>query len=258
MKFVYIALIPILSILVVIYTILQLSYRPSVIDKKMTVLTDDLVKNSPVLNVRELASYKDTLQHPVPADVWGNNLFDPGRGGGATSVSSSGELKNIELVGVFDKGNIKGAVILIKTSGTSVSGGYGGGYGGYGQQGYYPSPGDQKKQQIPIKQKAVFKVGDRLPNGLILESVGPDFVVLRGGAESVKLKMTFSDDNSAKRTAEAMRTATKPQITIISGDKVAPGSPGGQPGGAGSPTIITPGGSSSTQQSGGIFQGYGR
>ncbi len=255
MKFVYIALIPILAVLIAIYTAMLLSYHPFIIDKNATRLTDSLIKNSPALDIQELAAYKDTIQHSMPSDIWGSNLFDPNRGG-MTSASGSDGLKNVELVGIFNDGNVKGAVIIMKTGDSGTAGRSSSAYGGYGT----PSQADHysatQKQQVHVPPKAVFKIGDRLSNGLILESIGKDFVMLHGGKESVKLQMTFSDDNSLKRIAEASRIGVKPPVTIISGTQGA-ASHGGQSG-TGSPLTVTPGGSSSSNaQSQGIFQGYG-
>lgn len=265
MKFVYIALIPILAVLIVIYLIILLSYHPPAIDKNTTGLTDTLIKNSPVLNIQELAAYKDTFKQAMPSDIWENNLFDPSREG-AISVSGSEGLKNVELVGVFSNGNVKGAIILLKTGESHTTSGYGSGstYGGYGSSSSRGSSsrsgslGAQKQQERP-PVKAVFKVGDRLPNGLTLESVGSDFVMLRGGKESVKLKMAILDENSEKRVAETSKGNVKPPVTIISATQGATGVHGGQTG-IGSPPAVTPshGTGGSNVQSQGIFQGYGR
>ena len=258
MKFLYIALIPIFVILITIYTALQLFYKPPILDKNMIVFTDSLVRNTPVLNIRELKDGNETFKHPMPSDIWKYNLFDPGRGG-MLSISSSGsgggiDTKNVELVGIFNDGEIKGAIILMKTtSGT---------YGSYDRVGQpsYPSK-LQEKQQVPVKQKTVFKIGERLPNGLVLESVGPDFIVLRGGSGKVKLEMTFPDENSEKRIAESAKAAStmKQDITIISGTQQGgTGSFGGQQGSKGATVIIPSGSGGSSSQSQGVFQGYGK
>jgi hypothetical protein len=252
MKFVYIALIPILAVFIAIYAIMLLSYHPYVIDKNMVKLTDNLIKNSPALNIQELAAQKDTLQHAVPNDVWEKNLFDPNREGVGTGVSGSEGLKHVELVGIFDDGNTKGAVILFKT-GESGKGLASSGYGSSRQSD--DSSGMQKHKFRP-PPKTVFKVGDRLPNGLILESVGNDFIMLHSGKESFKLNMTFSSDNSLKRMSEASKVLVKPPVTVISGAQGTAAS-SRQPG-TGLLLPVTPDKSSgSSAQSQGIFQGYG-
>ena len=254
MKFVYIALIPIFAILMAIYTIMLLSYHPYVVDRNMVKVTDNLIKNSPALDSQELAAQKETLQHAVSSDIWEKNLFDPNREGETAGVSGSEGLKNVELVGIFNDGDTKGAVILIKTgeSGSSLA------YGGYGGSSQPGGSSESQQQKPKAPPKTVFKVGDRLPNGLILESVGNDFVMLHKGKELLKLKMTFSDDNSLKRIAEASKLFVKPPVTVISGAQGASGSSAGRPASSNYSFPPTSGGSSgSSTQSQGIFQGYG-
>lgn len=216
-KILYIASIPFLIILILIFFILQLTYRSPIINQELTSTTENLTQNNPIL--AESSSSFSKTNPQMPSEIWKNNIFDSNRGVMAEGKSSVA-LKDITLLGVFGGGKISGAVFLISSLTASTGRSYGAPTGGYGgAQPPYGSPG----QETPPKPKMVFLIGERLPNGFVLKSVTKDSAVLQGGDGTVTLNMEFADESSSKRMLEAQRTNLQQQTKIIESGKQGSG-----------------------------------
>lgn len=229
-KIIYISSIPVVIILILIFALFHFSYRSPIINEAMSRTSETLIKNSPVPTSSEASSY--SANPKISSEIWGNNIFDPTRGL-LTGGSGPASLKDVTLLGVFENGDLSGAIFLMANMPTiSVrSGGPGGPGGSYG--GAQP-PYVNAAQQTPPKPKMVFLVGERLPNGFMLKSVSRDSVVLQGGDSSITLNIEFADENSTKRLFEAQRTNVQQQVKIIESEKQGAGSSSS----SGSSTII--------------------
>ena len=209
-KIIYMSSIPALIILILIFSLLHLTYRSPVINQEMSRISENLIRNSPSPNSAETSSYRSKPQ--IPNEIWKNNIFDSTRAL-VSEGSSSTSLKDITLLGVFENGGVSGGIFLMANMPSIIGGRPGGPGGSYG--GSQSSYGNPAQQQIPPKPKMIFLVGERLPNGFMLKSVSRNSVVLQGGDSSVTLNIEFSDENSGKRLAEAQRSNVQQQVKII-------------------------------------------
>lgn len=226
-KIIYLASIPVLLLLILIFGILQFTYISPVINQEMTRTTENLIRNSPAASSSEFSPTQSNP--PMPIDIWKNNIFDSSRALISEGGGGSASLKDVILLGVFDDGKTAGAVFLMANAQSGVPGGYAAPNRSYSQPG---APG----QDAPPKPKMVFLVGERLPNGFVIKSVSRDSVILQGGEDSTTLNMDFADEESAKRLAEAMRGNVQQQVRIIETSKQ--GSGGTSSGGASSSNVV--------------------
>ncbi len=233
-KILYISSIPVLIILVLILALIQFNYKAPSISQEMTRITDTLVRNSAFPD-RDTKENGSTQKPPVPSEIWTNNIFDSTRALTATGSGGSASptsLKDTSLIGVFGDGNTGGAVILISNlPGAPSQPSYGG-----NPSSYINSGSNAQNKQVPPKQKMVFLVGEKLPNGFVLKSVTKDSAVLQGGDGTVTLNMTFADENSEKRLVEAQKIGVKQEAKIIETGKQGAG--GNSSGGTNTSNVI--------------------
>lgn len=214
-KIIYIASIPVLIILILIFAILHLTYISPIINQEMSRTSETLIKDSPALASSGSSSY---ISNPsIPSDIWKNNIFDTTRALASEEGATSASLKDVTLLGVFENGDVSGGIFLMSNLASAGGRAYG------GPQGGAQTPYASSAQQTPLKPKMVFIVGERLPNGFMLKSVTKDSVVLQGGDGSVTLNLEFADENSGKRLAEAQRNNVQQQVKIIESGKQGSG-----------------------------------
>ena len=216
-KILYMASIPFFLLLILIFATLNLTYKSPVVNKEVKLITENLIKNSPISNMSETVQSNNNV--PIPSELWTNNIFDSSRAlFSSVSGGSSVSLKDVTLVGVFDYGAIAGGVFLMNNPQGMPGGNY---FQGGGTPGGYGVPQPQGKEPPP-KPKMVFLVGERLPNGFLLKSVGIGSAILQGGGEAYPLSIQYADDDSLKRIADMQRTNNTQQQARI----IEPGSSG--------------------------------
>ncbi|HBM15335.1 MAG TPA: hypothetical protein DD381_03175 [Lentisphaeria bacterium] len=209
-KILYMASIPLFTLLILIFLALNLTYKSPIINQEMLKTSEMLIKNSPTQNSSEIEVNHSTP--PIISEIWENNIFNPSRASSADSSGGKLSLKDVTLIGVFGNGPILGGVFQINSPQNPQGGDYS-----------YGTPNQQSKE-APPKPKMVFLIGEKLPNGYVLKSVDKDSVILQGGDSSVPLQIQFADEDSTKRLAEGQRNIVQQQARIIeSGNQASSG-----------------------------------
>jgi hypothetical protein len=168
---------------------MQIYYQP--IDKNLKKSINSILNNniSKFKNIDTNSIQNDIYAAPASALIWEKNIFDSKRGKTIKVVEHS--TPNIELLGVCAYGNQKYAFINFKNLNNSF-------------------PNNKKK-----KPKTFFKVGDKLPNGFLLKSIGDNYVIIAGEKEDIKVMLQHNSKEGKYRVQKTYKDNVQTQISII-------------------------------------------
>ncbi len=213
MKLYYFIAIVVLIILIIFVTLSQLSYYPPVVEERIYTDTDKLLK-------AENINYEEPLEQQTTQDikpkVWQNNLFDPARGNIADTAAGNQNLSTLELIGICDIGDIKGAIIIKNPNAQSGQSPYGQPY-----QPYQP-PGNmnQNTPQTPVKK--FFKLGEKiLDTELTLIELKQNSVILKNSSgQDETLSIKYGSVQSEVRIQNGLQNNVQAQIQQIEQERL--------------------------------------
>lgn len=197
MKIIYTLVNVFLAAGIIFLTILHFKFRPSPPEKALS--------QTPVKSKIEIMGVFDrNTPSPVPEvnNICNKNPFDPARSEDGHSegagVHASLKQTSMELVGITEFGNTKGAIIIENALQMSN-----------------PGRPDARK----TSGRHYYKIGDRLPNGYVLQSIGGDSAVLVFGGSTITLKIERNDKSSIERkeavpSPQPVATATSRPVAI--------------------------------------------
>ncbi len=213
MKLYYFITIILLIILIIFVTLSQLSYYPPVVEERLYTDTDRLLRS-------ENNNYEEPLQQQasqnIEPKVWQNNLFDPTRGNSTDATTGNQDLSTLELIGICDIGDIKGAIIIKNPNAQSGQPPYGQPY-----QPYQPYPNmNQNTSQTPVKK--FFKLGDKiLDTGLTLIELKQDSVILKNtSGQDETLSIKYGSVQSEVRIQNGLQNNVQAQIQQIEQERL--------------------------------------
>jgi len=210
MKLYYFIAIIILVILIIFVTLSQLSYYPPVVNERLYSDTDRLLR-------AENNNYQEQPQEKaaqnVEPKVWQNNLFDPARGNSTDGSSSNQNLSTLELIGICDIGDIKGAIIIKNSNPQYGQPAYGQPYQPYGNM-------NQTTTQTPVKK--FFRVGDKiLDTGLTLIELKQNSVILKNSSgQNETLSIKYGSVQSEVRIQNGLQNNVQAQIQQIEQERL--------------------------------------
>ncbi len=200
MKQLYLILSIIFCLLIITFLYLHFTYIPLKVDNKIHERTVSLIKTAKKTYKNNAGPKSSIKKTTLSAEIWEDNLFDPLRGNLAGTVSnteSSAQIADMELIGICNTSNLKGAIILQT------------------QKSYRSKLLKNKAKSEQPLQKRFFKLDERLSNGYTLEEVNPDSVTLRRGNEQITLKLKFDDNDSGSRLSSDAASPIKAQLKKI-------------------------------------------
>lgn len=200
MRILFITMNIVLISLTVFLSLIHLRYKGVEFDKEL--------QETPVsANIKAVGIF-DGKSPAIPeiSELYDNNLFHPNRGrndvDAASSLSSPPMVKpqSLELVGICEFGDIKGAIILDNNSA--------------------PKTGFAHVSQY-------YKIGATLSNGYKLMSINNDSVVLAYGSNQFTLKLEHGDKGSTARNAavpppQPVAATTVQKVTFLPKNDVPP------------------------------------
>ncbi|HCE42722.1 MAG TPA: hypothetical protein DET40_04170 [Lentisphaeria bacterium] len=213
MKIFYIFLNMFLFILAVLLLVLNLTFKPHVQDKILS-MAPDLKKSAFV--VSKIKGEREEV--PGVSALWENNLFSPYRSGDGGPLLGTARPVGMELLGVSRLGDIAGAVIIDKTPSISPSAPP---TRIRGSRGVAPAASSSQASAPKF-----WKLGEQLPNGFFLSEVNNDSVVLSRGREQIVLKLDYSSQESLSRNASAAEAAAAASAKLEVKPPVVPPVPG--------------------------------
>ncbi|MCP4179339.1 MAG: hypothetical protein GY756_16395 [bacterium] len=212
MKVAYVIIIPLLVILILVIVYLQLEYQLPAYDPDLENKTEHLISS---MQWKKNMQSSETLQkkNRLLPSVWEKNIFDPARGSSVADVSvSSAKAGGMELLGIYSYGQTKGAIISVKQTNQPGSQNNQERRYQYNQNRRY---NNKNLTQTHSKPKMYFEVGEKLPNNLILKSVGNNYAIVAGGGEALKLTIKYGTQSSMQRVDLANKNSVKQQISVI-------------------------------------------
>lgn len=180
-------------LLTVLFGSMHYNFRPLKKDKAILKTPTKADKQAPRL------VFSPDNRIPKVSTLWEKNLFDPTRGGNATTDKTAPPPldEDMELIGICKFGGHEGAIISISPKKTRA----------IRRRGRFMRR-TAAKASPQEKTKRYYKKGEVLTNGYTLEKVEHNSVILVRGNEERALTFKFGDKTSLSRLVKA---STKPK-----------------------------------------------